>query len=80
MEMRPQERKEERKRHGVCKKQKRTRKYNKNGNRYGNFDPSLKAKKTRKENSSQANSQERIILTIPEEINHTELGEINNNL
>ena len=56
------------------------RKYNKNENRNGNFEPSLKAKITSKANLNQANSQERRIMTIPEEIKHTKLGEINNRL
>ena len=45
-----------------------------------NLEPNKKSKITSKANSSQAHSQKRGILTIPEEIKHTELGEINNHL
>ena len=60
----------------VCKKRNRTRKKNKNGNRHGNFEPSLKSKITSTENSIRAYSIEKRILTIPEEFKHTELSEI----
>ena len=43
---------------------------------HGNFEPSLKRKTTSTENSSRANSQEKMILMIPEEFKHTELSEI----
>ena len=45
---------------------------------HGNLKPSLRSKITSKANSSQANSQDRRIMTTPEEIKHTELGEIKN--
>ena len=44
--------------------------------RYGNFKPSIKTIITSTENSSQANTQEKRILTIPEKFKHTKLGEI----
>ena len=48
----------------------------KNGNRHGNFNPSLKPKSTSTENLSRANTQEKMILMIPEKFKHTKLGEI----
>ena len=55
---------------------KTNKKKDKNGKRHGSFEPSLKSKITSTANSSQANPQERRILTIPEEFKHTKLGEI----
>ena len=52
----------------------------KNGNRHGKFDPSLKSKITSTANLSQAYTQERGILMIPEEIKHTKIIEINKNI
>ena len=53
-----------------------TIKYNKNGIRHGNFNPSLKTKITSTTNSSRANTQEKRILKIPEKFSHTKLGEV----
>ena len=43
---------------------------------HGNFEPSLKTKITSMANSSRANTQEKRILTIPEEFKHTKPGKI----